>query len=106
MDKLEALKLLLEVEAGENITNVAIWYFAADFLAGLMVMAGLLFGLWMVLRAVRYCFQQSTDVWLERMANRLGTKSGGPFIDYEKAATKRALEELVELSQGKKNGSA
>lgn len=104
MDNIEALKLLLEVEAGENITQVVVWYFLAQCLSSLLTFIGFMLVVWAVYRLILRLAVDHDDRWLCQQATLLRTKTPGGFSDSERRNTLQRIEELVqaELDKEKK----
>ena len=97
MDSIQALKLLLEVDAGTNVTQVAIWYVIGGFFQSLLIAATILTALVLLLRTISRMVR-SLDA-IKRWRCMLNTGSSGDLSEYELVATVRRIDALIAESK-------
>lgn len=98
---LETLKLLLEVEAGENITYVMIAYFGNKVFTSLLIAGAVILGLKMIIKViVDLC---STEDALQRWRDSLGIGCPGALVASERVAVIKKIDSLVYEQVAKKD---
>jgi hypothetical protein len=97
METLEAFKLLLEVDAGENATHAAYAFIAYQVGCSLLTFVGVMLGLWMILRLIRWAITATADneELIRECRDLLGTGVPGVLTPTERTDTKRRLRELA-----------
>ena len=100
MNEIEALKLLLEVDAGDNITTVATWYVVTGLVPSLI---GVLVAVLLFILASRLISKiySNTEVVIKRWRDELGIGCPGVLTDYEREQTIDAVDKLVRAAKAK-----
>ena len=100
MNEIEALKLLLEVEAGDNITTVATWYVVTGLVPSLIVVLVVILLFILANKLIRLAHQHS-DATFMRWRDELGTGCPGELTANERSLTIKAIDRLIEKSKAK-----